>query len=632
MKKALDILREKWNHSDFRPLQKEIIEAVLAKKNCIALLPTGGGKSLCYQIPALLQEGICLVVSPLLALMRDQIENLEKKNIKATSLDSSLSEKEMILLFDNLQHSNCKFLYVSPEKLQSDLVQQKIKQLKVSLIAVDEAHCISEWGHDFRPAYTKLTVLKELCPEANTLALTATATRPVLEDLNQMNLLEEALVFKKSYFREKLAYQIFDVEDKRYKIKQILTKINAPAILYTSTRMQTEKWSQYLNREGFSSTFYHGGMTNVDKSKAYDAWFHEQKKIMVATNAFGMGIDKPNLRVVVHLDFPNSLENYLQEAGRAGRDGRNAFAVLLKNENDVQRFQERLKNQRLSVAFIKKVYQQLNQYFYIGKGELKKDIAAFDLDLFCQRYQLQRGLALSAIKTLALEGILVFSEKNKKKSRLKFIASSEQVLKYAVRHPSADPLIKTLLRNQGGLFENFTSICEYTLSKKSSLSKKEIVSGIEKLQKANLLSYQPSNNESTLLFLVPREDEKTINAVSKNMVKRQANKDAKALKFLEYVNNNKICRSKQLLDYFEEKRSSNCGICDVCIGKKKNQKKEVERLKKVILTLLEKRELSSRELVQHVDEDEQMLLKTLRLLLEEKNVKLTGHNTYLRQV
>jgi ATP-dependent DNA helicase RecQ len=618
VKTAIDILQSKWRHADFRPQQKEIIDAVLAKKNCIALLPTGGGKSLCYQIPALLQEGLCLVVSPLLALMQDQVESLHKKNIKAALLNSSFSENEMVVLFDNIQNRNYKFLYISPEKLQAPFVQQKIKQLNISLVAIDEAHCISEWGHDFRPSYTELEILKDLCPTANTIALTATATRIVLEDLCSMEMLKEAVLFKSSYLRERLAYQIFEVEDKFFKIKQILTKIKAPAILYVQTRKEAEKTSAVLNRAGFASTYYHGGMVATEKKKAYEEWFCEKKPTMVATNAFGMGIDKPNIRVVIHLQLPYSIENYLQEAGRAGRDGKKAFAVLLKNKSDFHRFEQRRSTQKISIDFIKKVYLKLNQYFYIGKGELIETPFAFNLDDFCQSYQLPSQQTATAIHTLQLQGVLVTHREFQKRASLKFIASSSMVLRYGEQHPALNPLLKTVLRNYGGLFENFVNINEFELAKKNSILKRQVIVGLEKLHK-----------DATLEFLVPREDEKTINRISKRIVKQQNNKDKKAKKLLNFIENNTRCRSQQLLQYFEENDSVSCGICDVCLNNKKQTKKVSKTEKDLLLALLKKEgELSSRALVTMMKKNEDSVLKTVQTLLEEGQILLTAYNTY----
>ncbi len=629
MKTAIDILQKKWGHTDFRPLQKEIIDAVLAKKNCIALLPTGGGKSLCYQIPALLQEGLCLVISPLLALMQDQVDSLHKKNIKATTINSSLTENEMVVLFDNIQNRNYKFLYMSPEKLQAPFVQQKIKQLNISLVAIDEAHCISEWGHDFRPAYTELEILKDLCPTANTIALTASATQIVLEDLCRIQTLKEAVLFKSSYLRERLAYQIFEVEDKFFKLKQILTKIKAPAILYVQTRKEAEKTSAFLNRAGFASTYYHGGMVAAEKKKAYEEWFCEKKTTMVATNAFGMGIDKPNIRVVIHLQLPYSIENYLQEAGRAGRDGKKAFSVLLKNNSDLDRFEQRRKAQKISIDFIKKVYLQLNQYFYVGKGELIETPFSFNLDDFCQSYQLPSQQTATAIHTLQVQGVLVTHREFQKRAALKFIASSSVVLRYGEQHPGLNPLLKTVLRNYGGLFENFVNINEFELAKKTSLLKRQVIAGLEKLHKEGLVVYRPANKDATLQFLVPREDEKTINRISKRIVKQQKNKDKKAEKLLEFVENKTRCRSQQLLQYFEEKDSVSCGICDVCLKNKKQPKTVSKTQKELLLGLLKKEgELSSRALVTLMKENENCVLKTVQTLLEEGQILLTAHNTY----
>ncbi|WP_139959151.1 RecQ family ATP-dependent DNA helicase [Flavicella sediminum] len=628
MKNPIDLLQKYWGHSAFRSPQEEIIRTVLNKQDCIALLPTGGGKSICFQIPALAQDGVCIVISPLLALMQDQVSNLEEKGIKAVALNKNRNQDDLIVLFDNIQFNDIKFLYLSPEKLQSPFIQDKIKQLQVNLVAIDEAHCISEWGHDFRPSYLELAILKELCPDANTIALTASATPKVIDDIAEFLDIQDSRIYKKSYKRENLAYQIFDVEDKFLRVHQILTKIKAPVIIYTNTRNETKKISDALNRDHFKSVYYHGGMTSKEKNKMFETWFSEEARIMVATNAFGMGIDKANIRCVIHLQLPQSVENYLQEAGRAGRDGHKAFSAILTNKHDVQQFKKRNQEQQLSIDFIKQVYFKLNQFFVIGVGELPLKSYEFNLSEFCHKYKFPLVNTYTTIKTLALENILDFQEGFQKKTILKFISSSAHVLEYSEQFPKRGKLIKTILRSHGGLFENFVSIDIYSLSKKISSTKVEVQQILEKLQTDGIVLYKPASTSASIQFLVPREDNRTINKVSKNIETRQLNKLKKAERFVEFIENNDTCRSVQLLTYFEESKLSNCGICDVCLAGKKEKPQIAIATKKQLLALLSQEELSSKEISLRIDSKESIILRTLQELLEENIIQLTKRNTY----
>tara|TARA_B100000809_G_scaffold144339_1_gene141931 strand:- start:20923 stop:22626 length:1704 start_codon:yes stop_codon:yes gene_type:complete len=561
--------------------------------------------------------------------MQDQINSLHRKNIKAIALNTPLSQNEMIILFDNIQYNAVPFLYVSPEKLQSPFIQEKIKQLNITLVAIDEAHCISEWGHDFRPSYLKLIILKELCPNANTIALTASATPKVLEDISQQLEIDDATIFRQSFRRENLAYQVFEVEDKLSKIKQIFNKIKAPSIIYTNTRKDTQKLSEILNLEGFNSTFYHGGLSNLQKKEAYDNWFSEKTPIIVATNAFGMGIDKPNIRVVIHVKIPNSIENYLQEAGRGGRDGKKAFSVTLLHKNDTALFIKNNEAQKTPIDFLKKTYIQLNQYFKLIKGELPLEPFHFQLNAFCNQYHFQPTKTYNAIKVLATHGIISFTEGFQKKTTLKFITSSNTVLDYCEQHPSLDFFIKTVLRNYGGLFEDFITINEYNLSKKLNLPYRVVVEKIKLLEKDSLVRYTPASNSATIQFLVPREDGRTINLITKNIKNLQENKDFKAKSLIKFIENSKICRSKQLLAYFEENEKQDCGICDVCLTKKGTLAKRNHNPTEKIISLLEiKTALSSQEIVTVLKEDEGTILNSLTEMLETNAIEITKENKY----
>jgi len=517
MTAPLDILKKYWNFDQFRAPQEEIINSVLAGENSLVLLPTSSGKSICYQVPALMLDGVCIVISPLIALIQDQVNSLKEKNIKAIALTSQLSLDETIIAFDNLQFGGFKFLYLSPEKLQSQLIQEKIKQLNVSLIAIDEAHCISEWGHDFRPSYLQLIVLKELQPKAKFIALTATATKRVLDDI-QLNLeIENPTIFKKSFQRSNLAYHIINTEDIYGKLIQLINRVSESVIIYTSNRKQTKEVSDFLIRNNFKSSFYHGGLSNIEKNESFLNWMSDKTPIMVATNAFGMGIDKANVRVVIHINIPNSLENFMQEAGRAGRDGEDSHSVLLTNKSILFETENKFRTNLASTKFIKKIYFNLNQFFNNVLGELPLESFNFSLQEFSSKYQLNLLQTYNAIKILERENIILLDENYNRKSTLKFIISNQLLFNYIDSNPSKASLIQLLLRSHGGIFEHYTIVNEYILSKKLNIKKSEVINELKVLDKNKIIKYYYAETTSKLSFLVIREDDYTINRVSKNI-------------------------------------------------------------------------------------------------------------------
>jgi ATP-dependent DNA helicase RecQ len=573
-------------------------------------------------------DGICLVISPLLALMQDQVENLKRKNIPAIALNTPRSQEDLIILFDNIVHRNIKFLYVSPEKLQSRFIQEKIKQLPISFIAIDEAHCISEWGHDFRPSYLQLQILNEICPDVPKIGLTASATPKVLEDISKQLEMQSSVVYKKSFERKNLAYQVFEVENKFTKIKQIFDKVKAPAILYCQTRKETKSISDLLNNEGYSSTFYHGGLSNERKELAYQEWYTEQKTIMVATNAFGMGIDKSNIRIVIHIKPPNSIENYMQEAGRAGRDGHKAFAVTLLYKNDIDLFLKKIKDTEITIDFLKKIYLNLNQFYKISMGEMIEKEHDFSIETFCKKYNTRIPQTYNALKTLERHGVLCFHEGFHKKSSLKFISNSNHVLNYCEHNRSLEKVTKTILRNYPGIFENFATLNEYSVCKQLQITSETLRSQLSILEKNGLVVYMPQNKNTRIQFLVPREDGISINRISKKIKEQAYQKVNKAEAIASYFMNNNSCRSEQLLTYFEDYQTEACGICDVCLSKKnKNYKKEPIAI--AIVTLLKKHlELSSQQLIDKSSLPETQVLTVLRNLIEERKILITDSNTY----
>lgn len=618
------ILEHYWGFSTFRNPQEEIINTVLEGNDAIALLPTGGGKSICFQVPALAKNGICIVISPLVALMQDQVNNLKDKGIKATTIPSGSSQDEIITLFDNIRFGNYKFLYLSPERLQSFFIQEKIRQLTVNLIAIDEAHCISEWGHDFRPSYQNIAVLRELHPYANFLALTATATLKVLKDIEQSLQLKNPKLFKKSFFRANLAYQIYQTEDKLYKLKRIFAKIKSPAIVYVNTRNRTKEISAYLNANGFKSGYYHGGLSVVEKQLSFNDWMTEKTPIMVATNAFGMGIDKPNVRVVVHLNLPYSVENYVQEAGRGGRDGNKAFSVVLTNESDVVVARELLEKSYPTLVEIKRIHKKLYQHFQIAKGELVNTGFDFNFLEFCSKYGFIPNKAFNALQLLHTNGVIQINENFQQKSTIQFLVNSPQILRYGEQNFKRKKFIEALLRMYGGLFENLVKIDEFFLGKKAGTTSWSVIKQLQELEEDNLITYNKASSNTELFFLLPREDDKTINRISRNIEAYLRQKHKKTEDLIRFIKEDSVCRSIQLLYYFGEETTKNCGICDVCL-QKKNYK---NYLVNILELLKKKKEMTSKEICEQMQVKEDDVLINLRRLLSEEKIAINKYGYY----
>jgi ATP-dependent DNA helicase RecQ len=623
---AKEILKKHWNFSSFRGPQEDIIKAVLQQKDVITLLPTGGGKSICFQVPGIIKEGVCLVISPLIALMQDQVENLKKRNIKATTIKSGSSQDEIITLFDNIKFGNIKFLYISPERLQSIFMQQKIKELNISFVAIDEAHCISEWGHDFRPSYRNIKILKQIKPDVNFIALTATANKKVLEDISSNLELKNPVIFRNSFARENLAYQVFNVEDKLLRLTQIFTKTKSPAIVYVNSRKKTEDLTKFLNARNFKSSFYHGGLSVKEKQLSFDNWMTERTPIMISTNAFGMGIDKSNVGIVVHFDVPFSIENYIQESGRAGRNEKKSFAVLLKNENDIAIHREHIKKGLPSILEIKEVHKKLYQYFRISNGEITENSYSFNLLEFSEIYKFTSKKVDAVLKILSNNGVLELTNTYNQKSTVIFTSSSKNIISHTINNIYTKNLIDTLLRTYTGLFKQEVKIDEFLLAKKSNTTSKQVIANLERLEQEEILTYNSVKTDSEIRFLLPREDDKTINKFSKEISRFIKQKEKKSEDFLAYILNNKVCRSIQILDYFDEISTKKCGICDVCLSKKRIEKKDISS---EILSILEqKNELTSQEINQYLKANEKDILIHLRQLLSDNKVRINHQNKY----
>ncbi|MFH4966292.1 RecQ family ATP-dependent DNA helicase [Gaetbulibacter sp. M235] len=629
MQHPINILERYWNFTEFKPLQEDIINAVMEGEDAFVLLPTGGGKSLCFQIPALAKEGICIVISPLIALIKDQVQKLQDQGIKAMALTSGISLQQLDTMLDNCIYGNYKFLYLSPERLQQELVQERIKQMNVNLIAVDEAHCISQWGNDFRPAYKNITLLRQLQPSVNVVALTASATPKVVEDIiSELDFIKPK-VFKQSFSRPNLAYLVLHEDDKFYRIESILKKYTASSIIYVRSRKLTLEISSFLEKKGITSTYYHGGLTNAEKDSYMQLWLDNQKQVMVATNAFGMGIDKPDVKTVIHFNLPESMESYFQEAGRAGRNGDKAFAVILKNNSD----ELLVKNQFLGVLpgvdFIKQVYRKLCNYFQISYGEGEFTTYDFDFNSFCKVYNFSSILCYNALLLLDRTSVISLSRQFHNQVSVQIIASNQVVFHYLETHKNVELIVKTLLRMYGGIFEHDTKINTLRIAEKASTTEPVIISTLKQLEKDDIISLNLSKTDAQVTFIQPREDDKTINRIA-SVIEQQNNlKQFQVNAVIDYIKNDSICKSIQLLTYFGEKNVKPCGICSVCTNTKKAKNpQDLKTLRNRVIELLEYGDLSSRNIISKLDCSEDDIKKVLQLLLEHQIISVTKTNTY----
>ena len=627
MQTALAILQKYWKHDQFRSLQNEIIGSVVSGKDTLAILPTGGGKSICFQVPALMKEGICLVISPLVALMKDQVANLQARNIKAIALTGGIRSEEMIDLLDNCQFGNYKFLYLSPERLQSDWILDRIKNLPINLIAIDEAHCVSQWGHDFRPAYLKISELKKHFQKVPFLALTATATPKVKEDIITETGLENPQIFQKSFARDNIAYMVIEAEDKLYKIEQILTKNPQPSIIYVRNRRSCIDISNQLHALGFKATYYHGGLSPKEKDKNMALWMQEEAQVIVATNAFGMGIDKANVKTVIHIQLPDNIENYYQESGRAGRNGEKAFAVLLTSPSDALQAENQFLSNLPDKAFLNSVYIKLCNYFQIAYGEGINEQFAFNLNHFCLKYNFPTLKTYNAIQFLDRQGIISLSQEFSEKIKLQFLISSKEVLRYISLNPNDEEIILTILRAYPGIYEMQTAFNLDFIAKKSNQTAIEVQAVLQKLKEKNIIEYQAKNNDASILFNEIREDERTINRVAKYLERQNQLKKSQLQSVLHYIKEKQTCKNRLILDYFGEKSATDCGICSYCIGKKKKVK-NTNSLASTILSLLQTEELNSREIQERTQTDTETVIELLQQLLEQEQIVIKANNKY----
>jgi ATP-dependent DNA helicase RecQ len=596
--------------------------------DALALLPTGGGKSVCFQVPAMAMKGMCLVISPLIALMKDQVQNLNKKGIKAIGVYSGMTRNEIDIALDNCVYGDTKFLYVSPERLANELFRVRLKKMKLCLIAVDEAHCISQWGYDFRPPYLKIADIREFSPQVPLLALTATATENVIKDIQQKLLFKKENLFRISFERKNVTYAVIEEEDKMNRLLRILSKVSGSGIIYVRNRRKTKEIAQFLMNNKIAATFYHAGLEQKDRDEKQDAWLKGKSRIIVATNAFGMGIDKPNVRLVVHMDLPDSLEAYFQEAGRAGRDEKQAYSVLLYNNSDVIELKHNIDISYPALDDIKKVYQALGNYFQLATGSGADASFDFDIAKFSASYKFSSVLIYNSIRFLEKDGYILASDNLNEPSRLNIPMNREDLYRFQVQNPFYDKYIKTILRSYSGVLTDFVRISETDLSKRMEIPKEKIVEGLTKMHKLKVVNYIPQKQLPQIIYCKERMDIKEV-VISANHYNERKNESLKRIDaVINYVTSQNKCRSRILLNYFGETDAKRCGKCDVCLERNKAELSEMEfdEIINQIKPLLLEKQLSMDELVKNVKGvGEDRLIRAIQWLID--NDKITTDNS-----
>lgn len=622
----LEVLQFYWGYDHFRPLQEDIIQSVLDGKDTLALLPTGGGKSICFQVPALVQDGMCLVVSPLIALMKDQVENLKKREIAAEAIYSGMHYRDIDRILDNAAYGGMKFLYVSPERLTTELMQERLKKMPVKLLAIDEAHCVSQWGYDFRPPYLQIAETRELLPHVPVLALTATATPLVVKDIQEKLGFKNGRVLQKSFTRENLAYVVLQEEGKEKKLVDILQKTRGSAVVYVRSRRRTKEIATWLRKHRISADYYHAGLLQDTRTAKQEAWMNNQIRVIVSTNAFGMGIDKADVRTVVHLDLPDSLEAYFQEAGRAGRDGKKAFAVMLYNQSDRHRLERNFEIAFPSMAELRQVYRALGSYFQLAVGGGQGDSFNFDLVDFAKNFQLDVVKTFSCLQMLEQAGWILLTDAVFVPSSLRIKVSKDELYDYQLRNPKMEKILKTILRTYQGAMQYDIHLREKQLARFLAMPQHQLSQALGHLQKAGIINYSPQREDPQLIFLQERVDADNLaidQALYNFRKQRHRERIQKAIQYAETP----VCRSQQLLTYFGEAEATSCGICDVCLGRTKAEVStdEFERYKSKIQLLLRREPLKLSQLLESFPpKRENQVLRSLEFLLDEGYLEKQG--------
>jgi ATP-dependent DNA helicase RecQ len=617
----IDVLKQYWNHSQFRPLQEDIVNAVIAGNDTLALLPTGGGKSVCFQVPGIIREGICIVVSPLIALMKDQVEQLKKKGLLAVAIFSGMGRQEIDILLDNCVYGEINFLYVSPERIQTEIFRERFKKMNVGLIAVDEAHCISQWGYDFRPPYLKIAELRELKPHVPIIALTASATVQVQNDIREkLKFGVNQKVFRKSFARTNLSFVVRKSEHKERKLLQVLSKVNGSAIIYVRSRKATQELASWLARNRIKATYYHAGLDMEERARRQDEWIQNSTRVMVATNAFGMGIDKPDVRIVIHMDIPENLESYYQEAGRAGRDEKRAYAAVIFNDGDITSLRQKTLAAHPTPEHLKMIYQCLANYFQLAEGSGESQSFDFDLHDFSERFNLQASDVYNGLKKLEEEGFIHFNESFFNPSHVFLVMDKSRLYQFQIANAKFDPVIKMLLRLYGGeLYSGPVVISEHYLAKALHLTYQATIDILQHLNSLGVLLYEGVKDQPQVTFIQPRFDASKLPLNVTRLEERKSLTLGKMEAICGFVLSTNQCRMMLIQQYFGEKTIETCGICDVCIASRKRENSSaLEGMRIEVLSIIKKQSLTLEELEQVVaPSDPEILVDAVRDLVDE---------------
>ena len=625
MNKYQEILKQYWGYDSFRDLQEEIITSIGEGKDTLGLMPTGGGKSITFQVPALAQEGICIVITPLIALMKDQVQNLRKREIKALAIYSGMTRQEILTALENCIFGNYKFLYISPERLDTEIFRTKLRSMKVSMSTVDESHCISQWGYDFRPAYLKIAEIRELLPEVPVLALTATATPEVVTDIQARLKFREGNVFRMSFERKNLAYIVRKTDNKTKELLYILQRISGSAIIYVRNRRRTKEITELLMNEGITADFYHAGLDNAVKDLRQKRWQSGEVRVMVATNAFGMGIDKPDVRIVLHLDLPDSPEAYFQEAGRAGRDGEKAYAVILYSKSDKTTLHKRVVDTFPDKEYILNVYEHLQYYYQMAMGDGFQCIREFNLEEFCRKFKYFPVPVDSALKILTQAGYLEYTDEQDNSSRILFTIRRDELYKLREMGKEAEALIQSILRSYTGVFTDYAYISEESLAVRTGLTRQQIYNILVTLTKRRIVDYIPRKKTPYIIYTRERLELRFLHIPASVYEERKARYEASIKAMEEYVTTENICRSRMLLRYFGEKNEHNCGQCDVCLSKRATDnlsEESYEEVKRQILDLLSHSPLTPAETADQIKAEKEDIGQVIRYLLDEGELKM----------
>ena len=614
------LLKQYWGYDSFRGIQEEIINSISENKDTLGLMPTGGGKSITFQVPALAKDGLCLVITPLIALMKDQVQNLRKRGIKALSIYSGMSRQDIITTLENCIFGNYKFLYISPERLDTEIFRTKLRKMKVSMITVDESHCISQWGYDFRPAYLKIAEIRELLPDVPILALTATATPEVVKDIQARLHFRRENVFRMSFERSNLAYI---VRNKTGELLHILRSMPGSAIVYVRNRRRTKEITELLNNEDITADFYHAGLDDATKDIRQHRWQSGGSRVMVATNAFGMGIDKPDVRIVIHMDLPDSIEAYFQEAGRAGRDGQKAYAVILYAKADKTTLHKRIPDTFPEKEYIKDVYEHLQYYYQMAMGDGLDCVREFNIEDFCRKFKYFPVPVDSALKILTQAGYLEYTGEQDNTSRLLFTIQRDELYRLREMGDDMDKLIQTVLRSYTGVFTDYTYINEDSLAIRTGLTRRQIYEQLVHLAKLRIVSYIPRKKTPYIIYTRERIEAQLIHISPEIYEERKARYETRINAMLEYVTNDTLCRSRMLLDYFGEKNEHNCGQCDTCIGLRKQTatcQPDREELYEKIHKILSGAPQTPAGLLEQLPIEKELLTEALHRLLDEGKI------------